>query len=223
MSYPRGTTMARRKDTILLQAGLAAVATFFVALFADIPWLRLATKPLPVVLLIAWLAPFVGRDGRLIALGLALSMVGDVCLELSPSLFLPGLVAFLLAHVAYIAAYVGRTTALHLARLVPVALYCFLVFRWLEPSLGAMRGPVIAYVVVIAVMVWRAFAQLGERPQAPGRAWAAALGAASFALSDTLVAYSRFIASSLAIKVALMILYWGAQWAIAASAERDRE
>lgn len=212
-----------RKDATLLRAGLVAAAVFFVGLVLDVAWLRIAVKPLPVLLLIAWLAPLVGRDVRLLALGLALSLVGDVCLELSPSLFVPGLVAFLLAHVAYVAAYVGRTRALHLARLLPVALYCYLVFRWLEPTLGPMRGPVLAYVVVIAVMVWRALAQIGERPRAPWRAWAAALGAVSFALSDTMVAYSRFIASSLAIKAALMVLYWGAQWAIAASVDRERD
>lgn len=212
----------RRRHAVLSQVGLVAAAVFFAAVVADLYALRVAVKPIPVLCLIAWLMPLAGRDVRLIALGLLLSLVGDVCLELSPSLFVPGLVAFLLAHVAYVAAYVGRTRALHLARLVPVALYGFLAFRWLEPSLGAMRGPVIAYVVVICAMMWRAWAQVGERPHAPRLAWAAALGATSFAVSDTMVAYNRFVGSSLALKLALMVLYWGAQWAIAASAERER-
>ena len=210
----------RRRHAVLLQVGLVAAAVFFAAVAADLDALRVAVKPIPVLCLIAWLMPLAGRDVRLIALGLALSLVGDVCLELSPSLFVPGLVAFLLAHVAYVVAYVGRTRALHLARLVPVALYGLLAFRWLEPSLGAMKGPVVAYVVVICAMMWRAWAQIGERPHAPRLAWAAALGATSFAISDTMVAYNRFVGSSLALKLALMVLYWGAQWAIAASAER---
>ncbi len=210
----------RRRHALLSQVGLLAAAIFFAAVVFDLHALRVAVKPIPVLCLIAWLMPLAGRDVRLIALGLALSLVGDVCLELSPSLFVPGLVAFLLAHVAYVVAYVGRTRALHLARLVPVALYGLLAFRWLEPSLGAMKGPVVAYVVVICAMMWRAWAQIGERPHAPRLAWAAALGATSFAISDTMVAYNRFVGSSLALKLALMVLYWGAQWAIAASAER---
>ena len=210
----------RRRHALLSQVGLLAAAIFFAAVVFDLHALRVAVKPIPVLCLIAWLMPLAGRDVRLIALGLALSLVGDVCLELSPSLFVPGLVAFLLAHVAYVVAYVGRTRALHLARLVPVALYGLLAFRWLEPSLGAMKGPVVAYVVVICAMMWRAWAQVGERPHAPRLAWAAALGATSFAISDTMVAYNRFVGSSLALKLALMVLYWGAQWAIAASAER---
>lgn len=210
----------RRRHALLSQVGLLAAAIFFAAVVFDLHALRVAVKPIPVLCLIAWLMPLAGRDVRLIALGLALSLVGDVCLELSPSLFVPGLVAFLLAHVAYVVAYVGRTRALHLARLVPVALYGLLAFRWLEPSLGAMKGPVVAYVVVICAMMWRAWAQIGECPHAPRLAWAAALGATSFAISDTMVAYNRFVGSSLALKLALMVLYWGAQWAIAASAER---
>lgn len=211
-----------RKNAILLQAGLLAAAIFFAGVVFDWPALRVLIKPIPVLCVLAWLSPVAGRDARLIALGLGLSLVGDVCLELSPRLFVPGLVAFLLAHVAYVVAYVGRTRALHLARLVPVVALCYFVFGWLEPSLGAMKGPVLAYMVVIGAMVWRAYAQIGERPHAPHLAWCAALGATSFAISDTMVAYNRFVAQSVAMKIALMILYWGAQWLIAASSERGR-
>jgi hypothetical protein len=48
----------------------------------------------------------------------------------------------------------------------------------------------------------------------------AALGATAFAFSDVLVAYNRFVAPVLALKVLLMVLYWGAQWLIAASVVR---
>ncbi len=159
----------RRRHALLSQVGLLAAAFFFAAVVFDLHALRVAVKPIPVLCLIAWLMPLAGRDVRLIALGLALSLVGDVCLELSPSLFVPGLVAFLLAHVAYVVAYVGRTRALHLARLVPVALYGLLAFRWLEPSLGAMKGPVVAYVVVICAMM-----SSGVRPPVSTRRSAAA-------------------------------------------------
>lgn len=204
-----------------MQVAFVAIALFFVALALDWPLVRLIVKPLPMLCAVAWLAPLTSRDARMVAVGLALSMGGDVCLEASPGLFVPGLVAFLLAHVAYVAAYVGRTRALHLLRLAPVALYCGLVFWWLEPHLGAMRGPVIAYVAVICVMMWRALAQIGERPRTPELAWYAAIGAILFGLSDTLVAYNRFIATSMAVKVVLMIQYWAAQALIAASVERE--
>jgi uncharacterized membrane protein YhhN len=210
----------RRRDGLLLKVGLLAAAGFFAAVVCDWPVLRVVLKAVPVLCLLAWLRPIVGRDARLIGLGLVLSLAGDVLLEASPRLFVPGLAAFLLAHVAYVAAYVGRTRALHLARLVPVAAFGVGAYCYFEPTLGAMKGPVIAYIVTICAMMWRALAQIGELPGAPQRAWLAAIGALTFAASDTMVAYGRFVAASVGLKITLMVLYWAAQVMIAASAER---
>lgn len=210
----------RRRDATLWKIGLPAAGGYFAALVGDALALQVVLKAVPVLLLLAWLRPIATRDATLIALGLALSVVGDVCLEASPKLFVPGLAAFLLAHVAYIAAYVGRTRALHPARLVPVAVFGVLAFRFFAPNLGDMTIPVIAYIVTICAMMWRALAQIGELPGAPQRAWLAAIGALTFAASDTMVAYGRFVAGSLGLKIVLMILYWAAQVMIAASAER---
>lgn len=209
-----------RRSLLSLRLALVAAALFFVSLSFDWPVACLLLKPIPVLCVLAWVGQVPSRDARLVSLGLLLSLVGDVCLTSVVDLFIPGLVAFLLAHVAYVVAYVGRTRALHLARLVPVAAFGALAFTWLEPSLGEMRGPVLAYVVVICTMMWRAAAQIGERPGAEGHAWAALIGAVMFAVSDTMVAYNRFVAPSLGVEIALMILYWGAQAMIAASVER---
>lgn len=210
----------RRREHVFLGVGLLAAVGFFAAVVADAWALRIALKPIPVLCVLASLLPLQGRDARLIALGLSLSVVGDVCLETSPRLFVPGLVAFLLAHVMYIAAFVGRTRALHVARLVPVAAFGVAAFSYFEPTLGAMKGPVLAYIVTICAMMWRALAQVGELPGAQRRAWAAAIGALCFAASDTMVAYARFVAPSVESKIVLMMLYWAAQALIAASAAR---
>lgn len=210
-----------RRSVLSPRLGLAAAALYFASLCFGWPTIGLLTKPIPVLCVLAWLVRVPGRDARLIAAGLVLSVIGDVCLTAVVDQFIAGLVAFLLAHVAYVVAYVGRTRALHLVRLVPVALFGALVFAWLEPHLGAMRGPVIAYVLVICAMMWRAAAQIGERPGAEGHAWFALLGAVMFALSDTLVAYTRFVAPSLGLEITLMVLYWSAQALIAASVARE--
>lgn len=210
----------RRRDGTLWKIGLLAAAGYFAALVCGALALQVVLKAVPVVLLLAWLRPITTRDAKMIALGLGLSLIGDVCLEASPRLFVPGLAAFLLAHVAYIAAYVGRTRAPHLARLVPVAAFGVLAFRFFEPNLGDMKIAVVAYIVTICAMMWRALAQIGELPGAPQRAWLAAAGALTFAASDTMVAYGKFVATSLGLKIVLMILYWAAQVMIAASAER---
>jgi len=76
---------------------------------------------------------------------------------------------------------------------------------------------VLAYVIVICSMMWRALAQLGRRELAPGVAQWSALGAVTFALSDVLVARNRFIEESMTTQIVLMVLYWSAQGMLAAS------
>ena len=104
-------------------------------------WLRLAAKPLPALLLAAWVTRRC-RDGpgRLVAAGLVLSALGDAFLELG--LFLPGLVSFLLAHVGYVAAFVAFDSRPALLRSLPFAAWGLGAFLYLRPGLGAMAGPV---------------------------------------------------------------------------------
>jgi uncharacterized membrane protein YhhN len=182
--------------------------------------LRLATKVVPVLCLIAWLAPFPDADHRRIAMGLGLSAVGDVLLGFEPAFFVPGLVAFLGAQLTYTVAFVARTRRPRLLRALPAALLGAGAFLWLEPELGTLRLPVLAYICAICVMLWRAWAQPGDAALSPRLASFAALGATSFMLSDLLLAYNRFIAPELALQVLLMLLYWAAQWLIAASVRR---
>lgn len=204
----------------LLRLGLAAIAAYMLAWLLDWPTLAMATKPVPVLCLLGFLLPPRTRDAALIGGGLVLSAIGDLLLEASPALFLPGLAAFLLAHVLYVAAFVGRTGKPHLLRLVPVVAFSWLVYGWLAPNLGAMRMPVLAYVVVISAMLWRAAAQVGEDRTGALRPWLALLGAALFAISDVMVAYTRFVDPGSALKPLLMLLYWAGQVGITASSRR---
>lgn len=210
-----------RRTVLLSRVGLASAALFLGALIFEWKLAGLLLKPIPVLCVLAWMWPVKGADARRIRLGLMLSVLGDVLLAEALDLFIAGLAAFLLAHIAYVAAYVGRTRALHLLRLVPVAAFGYFTFNWLAPNLGDMRGPVLAYVIVICAMMWRAAAQIGERPGSEGRAWAGLAGAIAFALSDTLIAVNRFIAWSLGVELLLMVLYWVAQVLIAASTDRE--
>ncbi|MFN5011560.1 MAG: lysoplasmalogenase [Gammaproteobacteria bacterium] len=209
-----------RRDRLLLIVGLLAAAAYFYGLLADQYMLRLFTKPLPVLCLFAWLAPFPDADHRRIAMALALSAIGDLLLEFQPPFFVPGLVAFLGAQVVYIVAFTARDRRPQWLRAVPAALFGAGAYLWLAPSLGGLRGAVAAYIVAICVMLWRAWATVGgTHPQR--LAAFAAVGATAFALSDILVAYNRFVAPVLALKVLLMVLYWTAQWLIAASVVRQ--
>ena len=205
----------------LAMIGLAFAATFLYSTAIGDSSGRLITKVVPVLCLSVWLLPRRNANARWISVGLLLSAVGDFCLEWASSWFLAGLVAFLLAHLAYLTAYVRLVRRARLILLVPVAAFGIASFRVLEPALGDMMIPVALYTTVICCMLWRAWALIGERPDEPRKAWLAALGATSFALSDTLVAWNRFVEPSTTLALVLMLLYWGGQWAIAASASED--
>ncbi len=210
----------RTRSTLLLVIGLAAAAAFFFGLLTDHYALRLATKAIPVLCLIAWLVPFTDIDHRRIAMALAMSAVGDLFLEFEPPFFVPGLIAFLGAQVVYIVAFTARDRRPQWLRAVPAALFGIGAYLWLAPSLGGLRGAVAAYIVAICLMLWRAWSTVGGA-YPPRLAQFAALGATAFALSDVLVAYNRFVEPVLALKVLLMALYWAAQWLIAASVVRQ--
>lgn len=134
--------------------------------------------------------------GRWLFLGLALSWIGDACLlSRERRMFLAGLVAFLLGHVSYCAAFwvhgVDRTSVL--VALPVVAAIGLAVDRWLAPHLreganAGMRAPVRAYIVVISTMLALAYA--AWRADAPP---ILAIGALSFYLSDLAVARDRFV------------------------------
>lgn len=199
-------------------AALAATA-YFAGLALGWPGLRLALKPVPVLCLAAVvLSARAGRAGALIGAGLLCSSLGDVLLEL-PGRFLPGLGAFLCAHLCYVAAFVSEERRLLAWRALPFAAYGVGVFRLLAPGLGGMAMPVLAYAAAICTMMWRAAARLGSGRAGAGLALA---GAISFALSDTLIALDRFRAEVPGARWPIMILYWLGQLGIALSAARVR-
>lgn len=196
----------------LVSIGLTGLALFWLGYAAELAWLRLVAKPLPALALAAYA---VGRRAPLagpIALGLVFGAAGDVLLE--AGFFLPGLVAFLLGHVAYIAGFTRAEPALEAARAAPFAIFVGLVLALLWPSLGAMRLPVTVYALAIGAMMWRAAARArGDDP----RALLGLVGAIVFALSDALIALNRFRAPIEGVRVPILLTYWSAQLLVAIS------
>jgi sterol desaturase/sphingolipid hydroxylase (fatty acid hydroxylase superfamily)/uncharacterized membrane protein YhhN len=150
-------------------------------------------KPAAMVLLIAAVITRQGENEikRLVIGALIASLVGDALL-LRPSLFAPGLFAFLIAHGFYIAAFtrgVGFLPSRAALAAVAVLAGSILLFVW--PGVGAeLRAPVVAYVVVIALMAAQASGRASVlRDRA---AVAVAAGALLFMLSDATIALVKF-------------------------------
>lgn len=159
------------------------------------------------------------RYGKIILLGLALSWCGDMFLiGQSRALFLAGLAAFLLAHLAYVAAFLvhGISRRWLYFALLPIALVAALVFNWLSPHVPAdLALPVRAYTVVISAMVVLAFATQGAQGSL-----LIVVGALLFYFSDLSVAAQRLLQTDMATYVWGLPFYYGGQLCLALSAAR---
>lgn len=159
--------------------------------------------------------------GRLILAGLCLSWCGDLFLVgRSHTFFLAGLVAFLLAHVAYSAAFIrhgfGRIALV--ATAVPIAVIGLLVWHWLEPQTPAhLLLPVRAYIAVISLMVIFAFGTRGV-----DGSWLIPAGASLFFLSDLSVAALRLAGTNYPTYALGLPAYYAAQVCLALSVSQSR-
>jgi uncharacterized membrane protein YhhN len=210
------------RTRILAGAGILGGVLFLLGGEQEVLHLRLGAKAIPIVCLLLWLWPPRERYARLICVGLGLSLLGDMLLELGPALFLPGLGAFLFGHIAYVAAYLTVTRVPSLARAVPFALVGVGICVLLWPGLGGMALPVTAYVAAICTMMWRSSAMVGKGGLAHREQWIAVAGALMFAASDGLLAIKLFMRPLAGAGYAIMLLYWAGQLCIALSAREPR-
>ncbi len=120
---------------------------------------------------------------------LVLSAAGDMFLLSSEkSWFRAGLIAFLLAHVAYVVAFFDRGISWPIFGMcVPaMAISAWAISRWLGDRPGKLLFAVRAYMTVISFMVACAFASANGN-------WILPLAAVLFYASDLAVARQRFI------------------------------
>jgi len=132
------------------------------------------------------------RYGRLLFVGLVLSWFGDAfLLGTTEKMFLFGLAAFLLAHVAYVIAFATRGMNIRwaLGTAIPIALVSIGAMIWLTPWISAeMLVPVRVYTLVISLMVITAFGTRGN-----GGPMLIPIGALLFYCSDLSVAVNQFM------------------------------
>lgn len=194
----------------LVAAGLLALGDWY-SRWRDHARLEYVCKPGTLIALVAAAALLDPRHDSMrgwFVAALVLSLLGDVLLMLPREQFVGGLSAFLLAHVCYLAGLVARglrgpSVALALVgTAVVVAPVARRVLRGVQAKEPALAPPVVAYLVVIATML--AFAV------ASGNVLAA-VGAALFVASDSMIAWSRFVDDFEAAPVAIMVTYHLAQ------------
>ncbi len=191
----------------------------------DIPMLHVIGKPLIMISLLGfyWFAQREKKDHHslVLLLGIILSLAGDVMLMGEGDLyFMLGLVAFLLAHVAYIIAYKqhqnpsgeGLTNVQRIRFSFPFILGGTGLVTVLYPHLGDLKVPVMIYALVLVVMVINAVFRYGHTTTKSF--WMVFIGAVLFMTSDSLLAFNKFVSPIESAGLWIMITYAAAQYLI---------
>jgi uncharacterized membrane protein YhhN len=170
-------------------------------------WTRLEylAKPAVMIILFLWLWTSTGLSGASLwfGLGILLSLTGDILLMISlDRLFMAGLVAFLLAHVAYLVGFnipIPQISAWGFFLAVMIGLGGVRVIRRILAALAAsgqirMRTPIIIYGTVISLMLLSAMMKMTDFTWNANAATLVSVGAFLFYVSDIILAWHKFVA-----------------------------
>lgn len=174
-------------------------------------------KPAVMLCLLAFLAPVLAANlpPRYFALGIFLSLLGDLLLIEPDRFFLHGLAAFFLAHLAYIIGFnlpPMPPSALTFGLAIFVALTVFPLIRRILLALRAsaqraLRAPVQAYATVITLMLLSALLTIFRVDWVSRAALLAASGAALFVASDVVLAWNKFVQPLARGRIINILLY----------------
>lgn len=161
-------------------------------------------KPATLLFLILWTLQQTGWQGGMLwfGIGLSLSLLGDIALMLGPRFFMVGLGAFLLAHAGYLIGFNQQPAPFTLGIFlvaIAVGLAASFVLRLIRPGImGVPRGKrfltaVLLYGTTLTLMLLSALITLFRPDWQLTHAAFAAVGAALFFTSDSILAYDRFV------------------------------
>ncbi len=204
---------------------IVSIATFILSILAIYGWyknrkLHLAAKPLTTLSIIflagSFYLVFPSTYGLFIVLGLFLSVFGDSFLMFEEKYFIHGLVSFLLAHILYIAAFV-QGEAIHFYWLLFLLILAFGIIygNKIIGASGELKIPVAVYLTVIITMLyfsWERYISMGETGMLH-----AAIGATIFVVSDSVLAWDKFVKKFPSAKAVILSTYYLGQWLIAMS------
>ncbi len=187
----------------LLLLTLAAFLVEWFAVATESPRLRRISKPAAMLALLVWFTQQGAWQGVLwwFGMGLVLSLIGDIFLLLPVFLFPAGALSFLTAHVFYIVGLnqtLPAVTWQNLLLVAAVAVVVFLFARKFFRSLKRrhskrLKALIIVYMLGISIMLLSALLT----PLRPGWPTAAAAwtvtGALLFVISDSTLAWNKFI------------------------------
>jgi uncharacterized membrane protein YhhN len=206
------------------------MSAFFIAALLFVPFFFLVTnwmtKVVPIYcLVLACLLHYPRSKHSLwIAFGLFLSSFGDFLLEWvnefkSEQYFIPGLIAFLLAHLCYIYGMSLKKTESATYYWIPILIiYYGVVMSKLIPNVeNDLKLPIAVYGVAICSMAFFAINRLFSSAVSMKSASLGLVGSVFFVASDTLLSFDKFYSPIPSANLLVMITYYLAQVFIASS------
>lgn len=175
-----------------------------------------------LILFVALTAP-ASKYKILIVIGILFSLAGDIFLMLPSDQFLIGLICFLITHICYIVAFLlasrfGRPSWPY----VLLALIAIAIFELVSRGIDAkMKLPVAIYAAALSLMTAQALARRLQLKTKSSEL--AAIGAFLFLISDTTLAYDRFVTGLIAAHAIILSTYYAAQLLIALSALSEKQ
>jgi len=176
-------------------------------------------KPLTMILIIllailtGWGEPIPYK--YLILSALIFSLIGDLFIMLQRQNPIKGLLAFLIAHIFYIAAFLQGIEFFHSLILIPIFVYAAIFFIYLQKGLNKLRIPVLIYIVAISLMGCMAvnrYLNLQDE-----KSLLAFLGAVFFLVSESFWAINRFKKPFAWAEIIILGTYFSAQTLLALS------
>ncbi len=191
-----------------------------IGLFISNGDLESITKPLLMPSLLFY---FVGSTPKtplnnFIIAALIFSFLGDTLLmfvETNDLFFLGGLVSFLIAHIVYIIINLNAKNIVERGikpewQDIPFIFYGLVIFTLIKDDLGEMYVPALIYTVIICLMAITA-RKRWKKSDNKGF-WLVMVGASFFLVSDSLLAYNKFVGEFALNRPAIMITYLLAQF-----------
>ncbi len=175
------------------------------------------TKPGAILVLLAWLwqaSQFQGNT-KWFAIALIFSIAGDILLMIPRKQFIAGLISFLLAHTAYTIGLISSIAEFNLASFfvtILVGITALRFFKRVAASLHAsaqkkMAIPIFAYIMVLGVMVTAALMTLVVPTWNTWASLITSAGALFFLISDSWVAWDRFVTPLKNRDLRIMVTY----------------
>ncbi|MFB6467325.1 lysoplasmalogenase [Cytobacillus sp. Hz8] len=203
--------MQKHLPMMILLTGIIYI--FFIP--AEPILIKISFKIIPMLFIILYasqnLAQNKQKSSWFIIVGLVFCMLGDGLLIW----FIIGLSAFLIGHLFYLIGFLAKFSFSwsRLPTLLPISIYAVIMGSHLIYALQShgdqsLIWPVLLYITIISLMAWSAIMT--------GNGWAT-WGSALFVISDSILAWNKFIAGITFSDELIMITYYTAQFFMAKS------